>query len=178
MTDTAAKPYLCPRRAENPASATMFPGGDTIRADGTCSYCGSLSADVFMAGIESGDVELGPTDKSYKVYVDMPEPDADQLVIRGSSNVEKRPGDNWHRVGDIDASKIDTRGWSLHADNWYLVEPRGAVRHAKFYFQHLSREQQDRFIELHNEKRLRIGYPGRFYVRPFFCGVAAQVVPA
>jgi hypothetical protein len=38
----------------------------------------------------------------------------------------------------------------------------------KFYFQHLSEEQRARFIELHNMGVMQIGYPGYFYVKPFF----------
>ena len=34
-----------------------------------CSYCGSVHPDEFMAAVEAGEVELEPTDKSYKVYV-------------------------------------------------------------------------------------------------------------
>jgi len=40
--------------------------------------------------------------------------------------------------------------------------------HRKFYFQHLRKEQQERFIELVNAGTLVIGYPGYFYVLPFF----------
>lgn len=39
---------------------------------------------------------------------------------------------------------------------------------AKFYYQHLSKEQRLRFIELYNNKTMKIGMPGYFYVRPFF----------
>lgn len=39
----------------------------------------------------------------------------------------------------------------------------------KLYFQHLSVEQQQRFVELNNERRINFGYPGHFYVLPFFC---------
>lgn len=38
----------------------------------------------------------------------------------------------------------------------------------KFYFQHLSKEQMIRFVELLNKEKLRLGYPGYFYTRPFF----------
>lgn len=38
----------------------------------------------------------------------------------------------------------------------------------KFYFQHLSRENCIRFVDLVNGKKINIGYPGRFYVSPFF----------
>ncbi len=39
---------------------------------------------------------------------------------------------------------------------------------AKFYFQHLTVEQCKRFVELYNERKLQFGYPGDFYVAPFF----------
>jgi hypothetical protein len=59
-------------------------------------------------------------------------------------------------------------------DKNYKVYLRGeGVPHvkgaAKFYFQHLSEEGQARFIALYNGKRMNIGYPGNFYVPPFFC---------
>jgi hypothetical protein len=50
----------------------------------------------------------------------------------------------------------------------YLSEDEASQRQAKFYFQHLSAEQQDEFIELHNAKRIKFAYPGGFYVTPFF----------
>jgi hypothetical protein len=40
------------------------------REDHTCSFCGSLSEDAFFQAIEEG-VKLTPTDKNYKVYVDV-----------------------------------------------------------------------------------------------------------
>lgn len=39
----------------------------------------------------------------------------------------------------------------------------------KFYFQHFSKEDQDKFIEAHNAKRINFAYPGYFYVIPYFC---------
>lgn len=122
MTDT----QYCPRSLENgggPNSPHPAPFNGEMRwqADKTCSYCGSLNPDVFMERLEAGDVKLGPTDKSYKVYV--------------------RDGEG-RAVGG----------------------PAG-----KFYFQHLSEEQRSRFIELHNEGKLKLGQPGHFYVAPFFC---------
>lgn len=38
----------------------------------------------------------------------------------------------------------------------------------KFYFQHLSEDQKMRFIELMNEKKLEVEYPGYFYRLPYF----------
>ena len=54
----------------------------------------------------------------------------------------------------------------------YLESPQtaegpGRVQ-AKFYFMHLSQEQQDQFIELHNSHQMVVGFPGHFYVPPFF----------
>lgn len=39
---------------------------------------------------------------------------------------------------------------------------------AKFYYAHLSVEQKIHFIELYNEHKFGIDYPGYFYVNPFF----------
>ncbi len=38
----------------------------------------------------------------------------------------------------------------------------------KFYFQHLAEDQHRAFVDLLNAKKLNIGYPGHFYVLPFF----------
>lgn len=46
----------------------------------------------------------------------------------------------------------------------------------KFYFQHLSPEQRETFIELYNDKTMKLGYPGHFYTRPFFAASEAAKV--
>lgn len=99
---------ICPRRDEVPA-LPFQENEDQWRENGTCSFCGSMCPGTFMDDIKAG-AELGPTDKSYKVYM-----------------------------------------------------PNG-----KFYFQHLSPEQQQEFVQLLNTKQLKIGMPGHFYVLPFF----------
>lgn len=108
----------CPRRAET-FGPFKLPEFDTWGSDKTCSYCGSLSPVEFMRMVESG-IEVGPTDKNYKVYV-------------GS--------------------------------------------HQKFYFQHLDEVQQNQFIALLNAKAVKIGYPGHFYVAPFFIHFGPPVKP-
>lgn len=40
--------------------------------------------------------------------------------------------------------------------------------HRKFYFQHLSVDEQKLFIDLFNDKTMKIGVPGYFYQMPFF----------
>lgn len=38
----------------------------------------------------------------------------------------------------------------------------------KFYFQHFDQTQRSMFIQLVNDNKVRYGYPGYFYVEPFF----------
>ncbi len=38
----------------------------------------------------------------------------------------------------------------------------------KFYFQHFSQEDKQRFIQMLNDGKMKIGYPGYFYRLPFF----------
>jgi hypothetical protein len=64
------KAMKCPRRIEG--SVFNLPAEDNWE-DGTCSYCGSISQELFLEAIEKG-CKLGPTDKNYKVYVDEVEP--------------------------------------------------------------------------------------------------------
>lgn len=52
----------------------------------------------------------------------------------------------------------------------YVKHP--SVGHSKFYFQHLDDAGKDRFVQLVNEKKMVIGYPGHFYSLPFFCARA------
>lgn len=126
QTCRALKPagtHKCGRRAESWMGASKVERPDFYaqgrnRKTPTCSYCGSMSGDEFMAGLEAGTLQVGPTDKSYKVYV-------------------------------RDAYNGTDKG--------------------KFYYQHLSAEQQTRFIELYNEKRLKLGWPGHLYRLPYFC---------
>lgn len=110
--------FYCPRGlGPGGPFAPHFAGEAHWREDRTCSYCGSIDPELLFEQIEKG-AKIGPTDKSYKIYVDLVD----------------------HHV-------------------------RGA---GKFYFQHLSEEQQNRFIELVNSKSMNIGFPGHFYVLPFF----------
>ncbi len=110
----------CSRRIEGPFRYSEEE--DRWGEDHTCSYCGSFDPGLLMSRLEAGDVELGPTDKSYKVY------------LKNAGGEEFRSG------------------------------------MAKFYFQHLSEEQARRFVELMNEKKLKVGEPGHFYVLPYFVG--------
>jgi hypothetical protein len=54
----------------------------------------------------------------------------------------------------------------------YLRRADSGGPESKFYFQHLSVEQRHQFIDLLNAGTMHIGYPGHFYVHPFFVGKA------
>jgi hypothetical protein len=45
----------------------------------------------------------------------------------------------------------------------------------KFYFQHLDQEGRTRFIELYNDGKMKLRFPGYFYVHPFFCKPRSEV---
>lgn len=137
-------------------------------ADDTCSYCGSLSPDRFMREVEAGTCRLGTTDKNYKVYVYLAEDQPDKLRCIGSSNAKEQPGPDWKRPRDLTSLELQAEYLSARDNDWVLIKPRGPVRHAKFYFQHLSLEQQKRFIELMNAKTLNFSGGYGFYRLPFF----------
>ena len=82
---------LCPRREEGPTSFKL-PAEDHWRENETCSFCGSLNPEAFMRHAEAG-AKLGPTDKSYKVYVDTPEPNPDEVIVVGmfTSGTDNKP---------------------------------------------------------------------------------------
>lgn len=119
---------------------------DDWREDDTCSYCGSLNPEVLMARLEAGDVELGPTDKSYKVYV-------------------RNDGGSTFKQTFRDCPRDAICSGPQDCTHW-VTRDRDET---KFYFYHLSPEQQARFIELYNEHKIKLGIPGHFYVLPFFC---------
>jgi hypothetical protein len=114
--------------------------------DDTCTHCGSLNPDTLMARLEAGTVELGPTDKSYKVYVHNSGGESFKQTYR----TDNKPFYHGHGSPDHD---------------WVTRE----MDQTKFYFQHLSPEQRVRFVELLNEGKVKVGYPGYFYNLPFFC---------
>lgn len=43
----------------------------------------------------------------------------------------------------------------------------------KFYFQHLSPKDRQKFIKLYNKGKMNLAYPGYFYTQPYFCTEAA-----
>lgn len=152
----------CPRRMEAFSPARSVTGEDTPRPDGTCPYCGSMSAENLMTLLEAGNAVLVPTDKNYKIYVQ-----------------EKATEDQ--RVAAKESLRNSPMGKALLAqsedalEEYWKENERDHVRGrelGKFYFQHLSHAQMTRFVEIYNEKRISFGYLGYFYVLPFFMRLA------
>lgn len=157
--------------------------------DGHCKHCGSLDADTFMARLEAGTIRLDPTDKNYKVYVHNDGGEKFKFSYRIDS-VEKRAKaaakflENVRpeyresvmaaqvKAGELsldDAADIRAYAAGEPLDpmkNWkWTTEERNET---KFYFQHLGESQMKRFVELLNEKKVKLNEPGYFYRKPFF----------
>jgi len=157
--------FECPRRAEIPhfTHRQIPPPPDRWQADGTCSWCGSISPANFFEAIEAG-CEIAPTDKNYKAYVRLANPDVGKIVETGSESGPAFDIDGRPTRDDLtDQEKAEGRyRRTFHSP----AEPH--IR-AKFYFQHLSKADRARFIELHNADKMTLAFPGHFYARPFFC---------
>jgi hypothetical protein len=161
----------CPRRAESPIAVTS-PETDRWRDDKTCSYCGSLNPEVFMRLAAAGN-KIIPTDKNYKAYIEV-----DNALVgkRACVSSSTHPTDGYELLTE---ELADTVSWERTTDRERYVgryvrfSEHPAKKTRKFYFQHFSSEQQDRFVGLLNDKKLNLAAPGYFYVLPFSVQVAA-----
>lgn len=130
--------------------------------DGTCSYCGSISPDIFFKALEDG-CKLTPTDKNYKVYVDLPNAKPGELVVSGWANSKPTYG-NWFKANMVNRIK-----YRLSKDTkYFMLSPRGETKQTKFYMDHLSEDEKQRLIDMINAKSINFASPGYFYVLPFF----------
>lgn len=135
-----------------------------------CPWDGSMHPDEFMAYLREPGTELEPTDKNYKVYITVTaeaagEDPNEKHVI--SARNHGGPEDGWVEVGDEEREAMKRDGWQ--SEYAYIqFSSRGDTRSSKFYFEHLSDEQKEEFVELINKKKVKIGYPGHFYNLPFF----------
>lgn len=167
MTD-----FECGRYNEEVGPDSPFTFGKPyLRPDGTCSYCGSITEEAFFAAVEAG-YAITPTDKNYKAYVEIPDPDVGKKRVVSSSNGERKApwikltGDNIDTLGLSDADVAYYRN-RLDKD-WILLGEHEPTKRAKFYFQHLSSEGKDKFLALLNAGKFNLEAPGRFYVLPYF----------
>ena len=135
-----------------------------------CSYCGSMHPDDLFAAIEAGTCQITGTDKNYKIYVHMPHPNAGEPCVLSSANFDAGPGYIKVTPENIDKLPIDSSQRSHWSDwnHWVKVEPRGAKAHLKFYYQHFDSVQQQRFLDLYNEKKLPLESQFGLYRLPYF----------
>ena len=139
----------------------------------SCSFCGSLHPDRFMELVREGWV-VGPTDKGYKAYLGKPRTEEDiarrkaQFMAGGYGGIAAAIRD----LGIKDGKTPEQVTADLE-EHWATRElpliADGCGQEAKFYYQHLSGDQRREFIEMVNDGRMKIGYPGHFYRLPFFC---------
>lgn len=145
--------FTCGRRTFGPENL------DHWREDGTCSYCGSMHPDTVMRRAEAGEIAFGPTDKGYKAYIY--EAVSPELMTRYETQA---------RAHGIGAMILKEQGEAKFQEYWGREKKAVSGKHlGKFYFQHLSEGQRSHFIHLHNTRKMQIGFPGRFYVTPYFC---------
>ena len=116
------------------------------------------------------ECEIGPTDKQYKIYVDLIEPNPDELrvvsAITFDPPTDELESGKWLRA---DPAILQKDGWSTGTGyKWMQVQKRGPRKFGKFYFQHFNEEERRRFFDLYISKKMKIGVPGYFYVLPFF----------
>lgn len=177
----------CPRRMSDFGPWERTEGLDSWRAGRamggsesvglSCSFCGSLHPDRFMELVREGWI-VGPTDKSYKAYLESPLSDEEKAARRerwttGDSIAQalRRQGQRDGKTAEQIQADLDIE-WERNAAHWLH-----GTQTAKFYYQHLSEDQRDEFIELINSRRMQIGYPGRFYVLPFFAQPRTSTTP-
>ncbi|MFI8535348.1 hypothetical protein ACIGMX_34525 [Streptomyces aquilus] len=169
----------CPRRMheagpwEHAADLDAWTTGHGVAGQDSiglsCSFCGSLHPDRFLELVREGWI-VGPTDKSYKAYLDRPATEEDQRA-RKERWLETAQGQAVRRAAEAEGKTPEQVTEEL--DRAYRAEnpmAKSAGTRAKFYYQHLTLEQQNEFIALYNERRMNVGYPGRLYVLPFFAG--------
>lgn len=158
--------FTCPRRAaEGHAtdnSPLRYDGSnlDEWREDRTCSYDGSMHPDDFMQAVRDRAIQIGPTDKSYKFYLDEPLTDEQQAARR--------------------QERIDSyvsRGVSVEVATEAVEKdplPYSGKRFGKFYTHHLSPEQSEEFVRLRLQNRILWGYPGYAYVPLYLPGMTQE----
>lgn len=138
----------------------------------SCSFCGSLHPDRFIALVREGWI-VGPTDKSYKVYFARPYT-ADEVADRKRRWLEADTTARAIRdLGGRDGKTPEQIDADLE-QQWARLPSQDGATVAKFYLQHLSEAQRDEFIDLVNNGQMKIGYPGRFYRLPFFAKARAE----
>lgn len=149
--------FTCPRRIEDgraDASSPFVGSGQNLdswqnrEGNKVCNYCGSIQPAKVFEAIDAG-MPIGTTDKSYKIYVDLP--GDGKKRSRGSANY---PAPGYKKVP--------------FKKEWREPAKPTTTFHGKFYFQHFSADDQKRFIDYMNNKKIKFAGDFGFYVMPFF----------
>jgi hypothetical protein len=149
--------FTCPRRVEQGMDDENSPFRGSGKNDdywnkreghNVCSYCGSIRPEALFEAIDNG-TPVGTTDKSYKLYVDLP----------GDGKKRSRGSANFPQTG---YKKVPFK------KEWKAPAEPTLTFHAKFYFQHFSKDEMIRFVDLFNEKKINYAGGFGFYVMPFF----------
>lgn len=172
------KKFTCPRRIADgmadPGSMFKHAGVDLDtyqKRDGHkhCSYCGSLSGVEFLAAVEAG-VEVGPTDKSYKLYMDLPRNSTAPVVLSSTNRLDDP---SYTRYEDLTVAQRKAVTMT-EPEQWAYSFHVPATTHEKFYTHHFSEEQGWAFWDLHIAGSVNWGYPGYPYTRLYVPGPSTQ----
>lgn len=139
------------------------------REDNTCAHCGGIRPSIAMKHIREG-AEVTPTDKSYKIYVDVPDPKVGQMRVVSTMNftpTDYNPEDRGYVKADPEVLKAS--GWGTGDSDyskgiqWMMLKPHDAIMNAKCYLNHFSESQALEFVRLIETKKMNIAFPGHFY---------------
>lgn len=131
------------------------------RPDDTCSFCGGWRPSLALAAIKAG-ATVTPTDKGYKIYIEVPNPDAGKLHVCGWANHDK-VGEGWEKFTRERAAEL---GYTPDEDDepgFILVAPHGPTLTRKVYTNHFSESQAVELVVLNEKKEIKFNVPGYFY---------------
>lgn len=131
-----------------------------------CSHCGGVRPSIILKAIAAG-AEVIPTDKAYKIYVELPEAKPEEIIIVGTANFKPDHGDYVQATPDIIAKY--GAGRQLTPEHYVQLRPRGPFNRVKCYTNHFSEAQALEFVRLVETGKMKIGHPGQFY-RPLAFG--------
>jgi hypothetical protein len=166
--------HTCPRRMQEWGPWERTEGIDRYGPDhgvtgqpSGCTFCGSMPPDEFMTAVKAG-AEVGPTDKSYKLYVSWPNPEPSVLHPISAVPTGRDPLPSptltyltWAEMSEAQRNEA-LAVFGADAPGHYSAigfGTRPSVE-AKFYTAHLSPEQGREFYDLWQQGQVRWGYPG------------------
>lgn len=108
----------CPRRIEAFGVWEFKEGMDSYES-GSCSYCGSMEPNDFMQAVRDGCL-LEPTDKNYKVYVEVPDRKFTKFYFQHLSEDQKREFVDLYNRGHVRMWGMDHDGNTHDRGRFYV----------------------------------------------------------